>query len=266
MKTLCVTIVAVSLAAVLGSHSAAQQRSRQEEQRDAQRTSGRPNIDRELAICLAIDAQPVIHVAQLAETRAQRAEVKQFAEMLREEHKECLMRLKEIEPSVASLVTDRPRTAENRDTDVAAPRQLEAQDQAREARPEVQRPPARTTSGTDLRGTTQHGTDPRNAQLLDIKREIAEANINSLGQELGAKPKADFDRCFVGYQVGAHMQMLDTLKVFERHASPQLAAAIKDASMKTHEHLQQAKRLLETLESTPTRTSAEVRASEPAAN
>jgi ferritin-like metal-binding protein YciE len=65
---------------------------------------------------------------------------------------------------------------------------------------------------------------------------------------LASKDKAEFDRCFVGYQVGAHMQMLDTLKVFQRYASPQLAEAIHDASSKTQQHLQQAEKLLESLE------------------
>jgi hypothetical protein len=252
MRTLRVTILAAGLTAALSSYSAAQ--NRLQEQRDVQRPTGKSNIDRELATCLAIDAQPIIQVTQLAQTHAARDDVKQFAEMLQRDHNQCLMRLKQIEPSVAAFVSARPATAENRDSDAAAPRRVEPQtttEPPRQARVEADRPRGGAVSATDTRTNNQDGTDGQNTKFLQIKREIAEANVDSLKQALEAKPKADFDRCFVGYQVGAHMLMLDTLKVFERHAGPELAAAIKETAAKTQAHLQQAERLLQSLEDTP---------------
>jgi hypothetical protein len=84
--------------------------------------------------------------------------------------------------------------------------------------------------------------------MLQIKQEIAETCVDTFQQELSKKEKSEFDRCFVGYQVGAHLQMLDTLKVFERHASPELARTIADAKQTTQQQLTHAKQMLEKME------------------
>jgi predicted outer membrane protein len=253
MRTSFVTLVAVALGVLLSGYTGLaqdrpQQRPQREAQIDAQRKPGHQDIDRALATCLAIDAQTIIQIAELARNQAQQDDVKQFAEMLQQEHKECLAHLKQIEPSVAPFVSERTPASANRGADAVTPRSLETQPQG-QARLENQRPQqARDASGQVVRGNDPHGADQGNMLMLQIKKEVAEANVNTLKQELASKDKAEFDRCFVGYQVGAHMQMLDTLKVFQRYASPQLAEAINDASSKTQQHLQQAEKLLESLE------------------
>jgi predicted outer membrane protein len=185
-------------------------------------------MDRQLASCLAIDNWAEVEIAKFAETKSQSDDVKQFAQMLQQEHTQILNKLQQAEPSVARFVTA-GRTAR---ADAAAPARTDAT------------APATRPAGRDHDPAVAGGGD----KMLQIKQEIAETCVNTFREELSKKQKTDFDRCFIGYQVGAHLHMLDTLKVFERHASPELAQTIADAKQSTQEHLTQAKQMLERLE------------------
>lgn len=80
--------------------------------------------------------------------------------------------------------------------------------------------------------------------VLAIKQELSRQCQSSTRKELGSIEGRQFDSCFMGMQLAGHMHMLDTLKVFERHASPELAELIRGGIDTTEDHLMHAKKWL----------------------
>jgi predicted outer membrane protein len=241
MRTVMVTTV-MAILLLMGSQGVTGQERPQNQQRnpDVRSTASSGNIDKELANCLAIDNWKKIELAKFAESKTQSQDVKQFVEMLQKDHAEFVNRLKEIQPSVSSYVKVDGQHSPTERANLAT------------GQPE-QRNPAQPPSDRKDSPTTRDGQRPHTgadeAKFLQIKQEIATACVDTFRRELGGKTASEFDRCFLGYQVGAHLQMIDTLRVFERYASPQLAKVIADATQTAQGHLTQAKQLLNRYES-----------------
>jgi predicted outer membrane protein len=86
------------------------------------------------------------------------------------------------------------------------------------------------------------------SRIKQINREMAERCLASSRQELESKQGAKFDMCYVGMQIGAHMHMVDATSVLQKHVSPELQQIFSEANQSTEQHLQHARRLMETLE------------------
>jgi hypothetical protein len=80
--------------------------------------------------------------------------------------------------------------------------------------------------------------------FLQLKRELAEECRNSLEMVLNEKEGAEFDKCYMNHQLVMHMQMVDTLKVFERHASPEFKQVLSKGRKTAETHLEHAKHAL----------------------
>src|SRR5204863_3668937 len=94
-------------------------------------------------------------------------------------------------------------------------------------------------------GGEQVGRASSGGQLdwISIKKEIGQQCLASIKQELSSKQGADFDKCFMGQQIGAHMKVVDELKVLRNYASQELAQKLdKELQMAQH-HLQMAKQI-----------------------
>lgn len=249
------SLTSVAILALLGGYGVFAQDREQPDRTGKKGDDVRPanaantRLDSDLAKCLAIDNWVEIEFARFAESKSPSAEVKELAEMLQKDHTQFVNRLKEVDPSIATLMLDDASPSRD-DGNVRqdARKQPEARTPDRSA--DEPRDPKAPTAGRP--GQPQEPQDGRIAkhsdadasQMLQIKQEIAQACLETLKKELGGKSEDDFDRCFVVYQVGAHLRMLDTLKVFERHSSPKLAQAVKAATETTQKHLDHAKQLV----------------------
>jgi predicted outer membrane protein len=80
--------------------------------------------------------------------------------------------------------------------------------------------------------------------IVSLKHELGEKCLASTKDMLKEKEGAEFDKCYMGQQLMAHMQMLDTLKVFKRHADGQFADLIQNGIGTTEDHLRHAKKLV----------------------
>ena len=94
-------------------------------------------------------------------------------------------------------------------------------------------------------------------QLVAIHREIADECLKSGKKELGEKQGNEFDKCYMGMQVAAHMKMLDELKVLKNHVSSQLAQDLEQSIETTEHHLSEAKKIMEEIKDKPDRGSAD---------
>lgn len=93
------------------------------------------------------------------------------------------------------------------------------------------------------------GNTPVAAALFQVNQEIEQTCLASAQRELEQMSSGEFDRCYIGMQVGMHMQLTSVLSVFKNHVtSPDLKKAIDDASQVTAKHLELAKKIMKDLE------------------
>jgi predicted outer membrane protein len=165
-------------------------------------------MDSFIASCLLLGNQEEVALAQLASQKAQNPEVKQFAQMMIEDHQKAIQKLQQHAKPGISI-------------DGAA-RQTVASTQAGSANLD---------------------------KVLQLSQQAAQECLSMTKSELQQKQGAEFDKAFIGSQVGAHIGMLAKLKASEQHASPELASLLNESSMTVKSHFEKAKQICKDLES-----------------
>jgi len=212
--------------------------------------------DRQLSACLISDNEGEVVLAKFALQKSQNAKVKEFAEQMSHDHGEFLKKLSQFAPlSTASHESGATAPEARRDSIGTTA----AEDRSTENRPAnaPQRPQNNRDADPQSRPNQAQapGTRPNpptavagQVDLVRIKQEIGRQCVETMKKELGEKKGAEFDKCYMGMQVGAHLHMADTLKVVKNYASPQLRTVLEDGEKTAAEHLDHAKHLLKDLE------------------
>jgi predicted outer membrane protein len=78
---------------------------------------------------------------------------------------------------------------------------------------------------------------------MAIEREACQKCTVLTKAELQQHQGADFDKAYLGHQIGGHVGMIAKLETFQRHASPELAQVMSKSLATAQEHLQMAKDL-----------------------
>lgn len=187
----------------------------------------RGQMDAVLAACLIIGNHGEVQAAQFAREKAHSEDVKTFATMMIQDHGAFVNQLRELSPQAAAMVN---LQAGQRDDQ----RQPEAQPERRAAGQPAQ-PGAAAAGGSFAQ------------QMIQLKQEVGQQCLASLKKKLGEKEGADFDKAYIGTQWVMHMQMIDEMKVFKEHASPQLAEAINEGIQTAQDHMMHTERLMQKL-------------------
>jgi len=87
--------------------------------------------------------------------------------------------------------------------------------------------------------------------FISVKKEIGQQCLKSINEELSSKQGIDFDKCFMGQQIGAHMKVVDELTVLRNHASSQLKQDLEKELQTAQQHLQLAKQIEQKLKDRP---------------
>lgn len=193
------------------------------------------NLDHEIAAMIALGNQEEITLAQFAQQHAKHERVKEFAQMMQRDHTQALQKLQQVAPNLASLniqltgAAARPQTGNQ-----AAVQQAGGQTQF-----------GAQANGVQPAGSTQiigGGASPR----LDLFRAIHQQCLALTQREL-QEAGDDFDACYIGQQVGAHLGMLAKLQASEQYATGELRNFITEATQTVEGHLQHAKELAKEL-------------------
>jgi predicted outer membrane protein len=213
-------------------------------------------VDAQLAAWLIVDNEAEIALAELAQQKAESEEVKQFARTMQDEHTQYLSQLapfagdahqsgdRTIEGQQPSRRTEGSRDDTDRARDDTDAQRRDAQRRDGQQQAGNDRPKA-----TDARRPGEQATDSRGVDLVALKKELGEQCLQSVKQSLEEKQGAEFDKCYMAQQAMAHQQMLDTLEVFESHASTELQPVIQAGIETTRKHLEHAKELAKSAES-----------------
>jgi predicted outer membrane protein len=211
-----------------------------------QRTANRPvsdsaqsqSADHQIAGLLAIGNAEEIAMSKLAVDQAKSDEVKQFAQMMIDEHTQALKQLEKLAPEAAAQANALSQGHAGGESATAARRGGNAAGQsgrgtAREA--------------TEGAGTTRTASTGGNFDLLAVHQQIAQQCLEQAREELGEKQGAEFDMAFMGQQMVMHQQMIAKQKVFAQYASPELRQAIEQSQQGAEKHLQHAKQIVRQL-------------------
>lgn len=197
-----------------------------------QATQGMPSLtDWQIVEWLEVDNQNEIALAEITEEKASDNDVKKFARQMVDEHTEFLQKLN--------------RTIGN--SRIGQPQQQTGQQQVGQQQLGQQR--RQTAQQSQQAGQfTQGRSQQQGLDLVALKHQLGEQCRQSASRELQQKSGAEFDKCYIGMQIGMHMQMLDTLKVLSRYASPELDQLIEKGEETTQSHLDHAKKIIASLE------------------
>jgi len=102
------------------------------------------------------------------------------------------------------------------------------------------------------------GAQPGSLDWVRIHQEVGQQCLASVKKELSDKKGEEFDHCFMGQQIGAHMKVIDELKVLRNHASPELRQKLDKELQMATTHFEKAKKIEEGLsddDDSPTRVS-----------
>jgi predicted outer membrane protein len=202
---------------------------------EAGRRSSARSADSELAACLIVGNESEVFAGQLALQKSQNDEVKQFAQQMVDAHGQMIQKLQKFAPAVAASAPATNETpAEQRRT---ADANAINNQTAAAAVPSNNAPAARPN--TQQGGPLDH---------VAFKRELGEMCKQTLQREWAQKSGAEFDKCYIGHQIGAHLHAIDVMKVSQNHSSDELRQALDEGIRTAESHLQHAKDLMKKLE------------------
>jgi predicted outer membrane protein len=174
------------------------------------------DLDQAIAGCLLLANEEEIALAKFAQGKAQSDQVKEFAQMLADDHRQVVDNLQGVAPHHAQ-----------------AARSLGEGSQQQ------------TTSATNRPGAQQGGSQDK--QMFEMARQTTEECLQLTKQMLDQEQGEDFDKAFMGSQVVAHIGMLAKLRAAESFASPQMQPIIAKSITTTEQHLEKAKEMCKTM-------------------
>jgi len=194
-----------------------------------QRTPGQAgqgaSLDQNIAACLVLGNQQEIALAQFAQQRAQNEQVKEFAQMIVEEHQQANSKIEQATPEISGWNLELRTAGAARTT------------------PQAGRP----AGAAQARTQTAAGGGGAEQPMLAFVRKAHEECLSLTQQELGQKQGAEFDKAFMGHAYFAHVGALAKIRASKEFASEKLQPVLQEGEQMTQQHLAQAKQIKEQL-------------------
>lgn len=180
-------------------------------------------VQKYIVACLLSKNKAEVEINEFAQQQAQNPEVKEFAQQMVQDHQKLVQELQQLASKHGGQAADRARTATS----------LEATEQA----------------DTNARTLGAANTNSAVDQLVALEQQITKQCAQALRDELQQKQGAEFDMCYIGSQIGAHMQMVAALEVLAQQGPEQIQQVAQKAQPIVQQHLDHAKNLAKQLES-----------------
>lgn len=104
------------------------------------------------------------------------------------------------------------------------------------------------TAGLTLSGGAQDRAAGIQSPELQLAKAVKSQCLELTKGEMAGKQGAEFDKCYIGQQIGAHIGMLAQLRGSKQFANPQLQAVITEGEQMATKHLEEAKKIMAQLE------------------
>ncbi len=174
------------------------------------------DLSEKIAACLVLGNQEELALAEIAQQRAEHPEVKKFAAHMIEQHQAAVAKLQQAVPQVAGVALG-----------------------------DTQHGSAQAQKPAQAAGQTQPAQP---SHELEMAKAVKQQCLQLTKQEMEGKQGAEFDKCYIGQQIGAHVAMLAELRGTKSYANPQLQAVISEGEKMATHHLEQAKEIMKALD------------------
>jgi predicted outer membrane protein len=253
----------------------AQDRTGTQQRQGAEGRQGRgQNVDQQVATMLAWGNYEEVQLGQFASQKSQNPQVKEFAQKMVEHHNQGLQKLQRFLPAgqweqlqmrssegaagtrpgatgaAGARPTEGARDDQNRPNEErpgaarAADDQIAAAGQAERRQAAAGQNEQRPGEG---RGAAGQG-EQRGGAMQQIARETAQRCLQRTKEILNEKQGAQFDECYIGQQVMAHVGMLAKLEASQNHVSPEFQQVIRESTQTVEQHLKEAQTIARSLE------------------
>jgi len=186
-------------------------------------------VQRYVTGCLLSKNQAEVELGEFAQQQSQSPQVKEFAQMVVQDHGKLVQQLKQLAGTQGTANRTDGQLGER--TQPAAARNAAGQNAAEPS--------------TAIRATANNTAVD---QLLALEKQIVERCTQAAKEELQQKQGAEFDKCYIGGQIGGHMHMLAALQVIQQDGPEQLRQIAQEAQPTVQMHLDQAKEIMKQLE------------------
>lgn len=202
-------------------------------------TASTAQLDHAIAACLVLGNKEEIELAQFAKEHAESDEVKKFADQMIKEHKQAIEKLQQAIPAVASINLE----GSGQEGQYSSS-QHQQSGQNSQLNPTTQGNQFNNQSSSQAAmagGGSSH-------QMIELQRRVAAECLKLTKQKLGEKNGAEFDRCYIGQQMGAHVGMLAKLRGSQQSATGQLKQVLQESEQVVQKHLEHAEEIAKSLE------------------
>jgi predicted outer membrane protein len=189
-----------------------------------------------LAVCLVLGNHEEVVLGQIAENKAQNDRVKEFARMMVKDHQQALTQLQRMIPAFIASRLPMGRSEGMRSDPPDDPPANRGGDPPPN-NPYLQQPGA----ASEAQPAGERAS--AGSQLLDIEMRASQNRISLMKDTLSKMQGMDFDRAYVGCQVGMHTDMLAKLMAIEPYVSGDMKQMVHNAQEETKQHLEQAKKI-----------------------
>lgn len=255
----------------------------QQQDRNAQDMGklGRPMTEL-FASKLALCNNAEIEISKLAASKASSDEVKQFAQMLAQDHAQSNSKLESFLPDYAdrshapsgqpgstrdgaqtsAQETEQQRIARERQQSTGTPNQV-AQQQPGQQQPGQQLPDQQQPGQPQLSQQqpgqlgdrriteTEYRVESPTAMLrkiYEIAKTAKDNHVEACKEKLSEKSGAEFDKAFVTGQVASHGALIAELEALESHSDGEFQNLVREAKTSAEGHLKKAEQLCKQLE------------------
>jgi predicted outer membrane protein len=237
-------------------------------------------LSQHIAVCLTLGNQEEVALGQFAQERAQNPQVKQFAQMMAQEHQQAISQLQQASPQLASMNLElsaqgggSAARGQGSATSARGAGSSSSAGSATSGAPSGSGSGAsgatgsgsgtgasgQATAGSGASGSASGSASQRTSasgaqgggqtqQVAQFEQQVKQQCLNLTMTELGRKQGAEFDKAYIGQQLVAHTQMLAQLQAAQQHASSELQPIIQQGTQMTEHHLAQARQIMEQLD------------------
>ena len=205
----------------------------------------RDHLNAALAGVVLLGNNEEVALGEFAHQKAQNEKVKQFAQMMIEHHGKYGQQLATYAPERANEKLHAGWSNEDHNKSTG---EIKNDSKATERAEATKTDQPASDRERYARGFNA-GDARQGGPMLEISREAVEGCLALTTEEMGRHQGAEFDKCYIGQQIGAHIGMLAKLKTFERHTQGDLQKVFRDGATETQKHLDQARAIMKELES-----------------
>lgn len=191
------------------------------------------HLQRHLAECFMLHNQSEINLAKFALDHSENAKVKEFAQVLIKDHEKFaatltpFLQTNETAPAPASTTTTVPATTTRE----------AIREKAAEAAPAVVE---RVSNGRVDVKLGYRGQNHFHDQMYQIEKEATEKCEVMARNLLSDQKGANFDKCFIGMEVGSHIGMLSYLQAAEAHTTGDFQKVLQNQAEMVSKHYEHA--------------------------